>query len=210
VRLPRGAERRGLRAELEAYLHSQPERRAAIERLLDLLELPGDVFSRAHLDPGHFTASAFVVCPERRRLLLIRHPKLGRWLQPGGHIEPADAGCLAAARREVSEETGVAELVPLGAELAGGAQGIFDVDVHAIPANPREGAHAHFDVRYAFEARTDQLIVSDEVKAARWVELEAVAALNDEESIARPVRALLGALGVPEKISLLSSSPGPR
>jgi 8-oxo-dGTP pyrophosphatase MutT (NUDIX family) len=194
VRLPGGAERRSLAAELESYQRQQPERSAVVERLLALLEQPGDAFARTHLDPGHFTASAFVLCPERRRLLLIRHPKLGRWLQPGGHIEAGDPSCCAAAQREVREETGVAELLPM-------AEGIFDVDVHLIPANPREGAHAHFDVRYAFEARTAQLTVSDEVKAARWVELEAVAALNDEESIARPVRAL---------ISRLSSSSGPR
>lgn len=190
MRLPNGAERRSLRAELEAHARRQTERGPVVEQLVALLELPGDAFSRAHLDPGHFTASAFVLCPERRRLLLIRHPKLGRWLQPGGHIEPGDASCLAAAQREVREETGVAELVPL-------ADGIFDVDVHPIPANPPEGAHAHFDVRYAFEARAVQLTVSDEVKAARWVELEAVAALNDEQSIARPVRALLGMLASP-------------
>jgi 8-oxo-dGTP pyrophosphatase MutT (NUDIX family) len=212
MRLPNGAERRSLRAELVAYRQRQPERSAVVERLLELLEQPGDAFSRAHLDPGHFTASAFVICPERQRLLLIRHPKLGRWLQPGGHIEPGDASCLAAAQREVREETGVAQLVPLGGRdvPAGSAEGIFDVDVHLIPANAREGAHAHFDVRYAFEARTAQLTVSDEVKAARWVELEAVAALNDEESIARPVRALLGLRGVPANISRLSTGPRPR
>jgi 8-oxo-dGTP pyrophosphatase MutT (NUDIX family) len=187
MRLPNGAERHSLRTELESYARRQPERGAVVAQLVALLEQPGDAFSRSHVEPGHFTASAFVVCPERRRLLLIRHPKLGRWLQPGGHIEPGDASCLAAAQREVREETGVAELVPL-------ADGIFDVDVHQIPANPREGAHAHFDVRYAFEARALQLTVS-EVKAARWVEFEAVAALNDEESIARPMRALLGVLG---------------
>jgi 8-oxo-dGTP pyrophosphatase MutT (NUDIX family) len=201
MRIVGGAERRSLRAELVAYRQREPERGAVVDQLLGLLEQPGDAFSRAHLDPGHFTASAFVVCPERRRLLLIRHPKLGRWLQPGGHIEPGDASCLAAAQREVREETGVAELVPLGGPGASGAAGIFDVDVHQIPANAKEGPHAHFDVRYAFEARAAQLTVSDEVKAARWVELPAVAALNDEESIARPVRAL---------ISRLSSSPGPR
>jgi len=189
-----GPDRRSLAGELHAYAQTQPERGAVAAQLLDLLAQPGDAFSRVHLDPGHFTASALVLCPERRRLLLIRHPKLGRWLQPGGHIEATDASCLGAARREVWEETGVGELALL-------QPGIFDVDVHAIPATPREGAHAHFDVRYAFLAPGDRLVVSDEVKAARWVELEAVAALNPEESLARCVRAL---------ISRLFSGPGPR
>jgi 8-oxo-dGTP pyrophosphatase MutT (NUDIX family) len=184
----------GLASELEQYAQRQPERTGVAAQLLQLLEQPGDVFSRAHLDPGHFTASAFVLCPERRRLLLIRHPKLGRWLQPGGHIELEDSSCQSAAAREVREETGVSELELL-------QPGIFDVDVHSIPATPKEGAHAHFDVRYVFRATSDQLTASEEVKAARWVELAAVASLNSEESIARGVRAL---------ISPLFSGLGPR
>lgn len=182
-----GPARRQLAEELNDYVRRAPERRAMSEQLLSLLALPSNTFARSHLEPGHFTASAFVLCPERRRLLLIRHPKLGRWLQPGGHIEPSDDSLLASARREVREETGVAELSLFEA-------GIFDVDVHLIPPTPREGAHAHFDVRYAFVAASEQLTVSSEVKAARWVELEAVAGLNDEESIARPVLALTSRL----------------
>lgn len=184
---PLGPDRQRLAEELEEYARRAPERRSVTERLLALLALPADTFARSHLDPGHFTASAFVLCPERRRLLLIRHPKLGRWLQPGGHIEPSDESLLAAARREVREETGVEPLTAL-------EPGIFDVDVHLIPANPREGAHAHFDVRYAFVAPREELTVSSEVKAARWVELEAVAGLNDEESLARPVLGLTSRL----------------
>lgn len=183
----RGPDRRQLVEELQDYARRAPERRALSDQLLSLLSLPADTFARSHLQPGHFTASAFVLCPERRRLLLIRHPKLGRWLQPGGHIEPSDESLLAAARREVREETGVEAL-----SLFEG--GIFDVDVHRIPPTPKEGAHAHYDVRYAFVAATDALTVSSEVKAARWVELEAVAGLNDEESIARPVLRLTSRL----------------
>jgi 8-oxo-dGTP pyrophosphatase MutT (NUDIX family) len=186
--------RLGLASALEEYVERQPERSAVAAQLRELLGQPGDVFSRAHLAPGHFTASAFVLCPERRRLLLIRHPKLGRWLQPGGHIELDDSSCQVAAAREVREETGVAELQLL-------QPGIFDVDVHLIPATRSEGAHAHFDVRYAFTATRDELTASNEVKAVRWVELAAVASLNAEESIARCVRAL---------ISPLFSGLGPR
>jgi 8-oxo-dGTP pyrophosphatase MutT (NUDIX family) len=182
-----GSLRQRLAEELHEYVRRAPERRAVSERLLSLLSLPANTFARSHLDPGHFTASAFVLCPEQRRLLLIRHPKLGRWLQPGGHIEPADESLLAAAQREVREETGVAA-------LASFETGIFDVDVHLIPPTPKEGAHEHFDVRYAFVAQREELTVSSEVKAARWVELEAVAGLNDEESIARPVQGLTSRL----------------
>jgi 8-oxo-dGTP pyrophosphatase MutT (NUDIX family) len=172
-----------LATELKEHAREHPERGPVVARMLALLEQPGEVFARGHLDPGHFTASAFVLCPEASRLLLIRHPKLGRWLQPGGHIEAGDLGCLEAARREAEEETGAT-----GLELLG--PGIFDVDVHAIPGTPGEGEHAHFDVRYAFHARSALLRVGSEVKDARWVELGEVPALNDEESILRPLREL--------------------
>lgn len=51
-----------------------------------------------------FTASGFVV--DDGRVLLVRHRKLGRWLQPGGHVEARETPDEAAVR-EVREETGV-------------------------------------------------------------------------------------------------------
>ncbi len=175
----RGLARRELALSLSEHARVQPERAPVVTRMLDLLAAPG-AFSRLSLDPGHFTASAFVVCPEGRRLLLIHHAKLGRWLQPGGHIEPTDTSLLAAAEREAIEETGTLGLEPL-------CPGVFDVDVHLIAASSKEGAHAHFDVRYAFRAQTDRLVASAEVRAARWLEFGRVAELNPEESLVRCV-----------------------
>jgi 8-oxo-dGTP pyrophosphatase MutT (NUDIX family) len=172
-----------LRRELEAYREQDAERARVADRMLELSRLPG-AFSREHLEPGHFTASAFVVCPERRRVLLIQHAKRQRWLQPGGHVEAGDQGLISAAEREVAEETGVSGLVPL-------SDGVFDIDVHAIPARPNEGAHQHFDVRYAFAAPSADLVASDEVRGVRWVEFAAVPALNPEESIVRCVKRLI-------------------
>lgn len=167
-------------AALREHARAHPERAAIVTQMLELLAAPGDVFARSHLDPGHFTASAFVLCPEGRRLLMVHHIKLGRWLQPGGHVEPSDTSLHAAAEREAKEETGVSALEPLGA-------GIFDVDIHLIPPSTREGAHSHFDVRYAFRAQTVSLVAAAEVQAARWVELDEVHALNPEESVIRCV-----------------------
>lgn len=50
-----------------------------------------------------FTASAFIV--RDNRILLMKHSKLGMWLQPGGHIEDGETPD-EAAERETLEETG--------------------------------------------------------------------------------------------------------
>ena len=51
-----------------------------------------------------FTVAVLVVRDDR--ILLHWHAKLGRWLPPGGHIEPNELPDEAAIR-EVLEETGV-------------------------------------------------------------------------------------------------------
>ena len=51
-----------------------------------------------------WAVAVFVVCGER--VLMHWHRKLGRWLPPGGHVEPNELPDEAAVR-EVLEETGV-------------------------------------------------------------------------------------------------------
>ena len=48
---------------------------------------------------AHFTASAFVVDETGTQTCLIQHVKLGRLLQPGGHVERSDLSLEAAALR---------------------------------------------------------------------------------------------------------------
>lgn len=157
-----------------------------------------DVFSRQHFDPGHLTASAFVIDASRTSLLLVWHLKLERWLQPGGHIEPEDPDVLLAAAREVEEETGLQGCTPLG-------PGLFDVDVHAIPARGgarAEPAHAHHDLRVALVAPAGaEAIVGDGVGAVRWVPLDAFdrlahdGSLPTDRSVMRAVERLQRRLG---------------
>ena len=59
--------------------------------------------------PGHVTTSALIVSPDYRETLLIDHIVIGRWLQPGGHYEAADAFHLSAMR-EAIEETSIIRL----------------------------------------------------------------------------------------------------
>ena len=105
---------------------------------------------------AHFTASAFVIDEAGVSTCLVEHAKLGRLLQPGGHVEPDDVSLEAAALREAREETA------LEVELHPTAPRPFDLDVHEIPARPGEPAHFHLDVRYLLVGR------GDPVRGAAW------------------------------------------
>lgn len=177
-----GPNRKTESEQLVRYLTRAGARKSVVTAMRKLLHNQ-EAFSRLKCTPGHFTASAFVVNPARTHVLLIHHRKLGRWLQPGGHVESQDISLRAAAHREASEETGIAGLTPL-------ALGVFDVDIHDIPARPEQAAHRHFDVRFAFVATRVALRASEEVRAARWVAFAEVGDWNPEVSVMRPVAAL--------------------
>jgi len=168
-----------LRRALLAHPAASSAERQHVAATLALLDTPAPT-ARTQLDPGHLTASAFVVSPDRRSLLLIHHRTLGLWLQPGGHLDPADRSLEQAARRELAEETGVRAVEPLG-----GGSLLLDIDVHQIPPNPRrgEGAHRHFDVRFALRALEASLRPSTEVGGARWVPLVAVDRVQTDASV---------------------------
>jgi len=172
-----------VREQLSGYQPVNRTEAAFVERLLSLSHAEG-AWQRSHFVPGHFTASAFVLSPDRRDLVLIHHKKLGIWVQPGGHVEPTDDDLIAAARREVLEEVGLGELESI---TTAAASLVFDVDIHPIPARKTEPAHEHFDVRFAFVAKTRELVRSEEVADLRWVPLSAVERLGADESVLRAV-----------------------
>ncbi len=162
-----------------------------LEAMQNLASSEHPVLSRGHYLPGHFTASAFVLSPSRDQLLLIRHKKLGLWLQPGGHIESTDRDVLSAAMREVREETGLSELV---VEIP-----LFDLDVHQIPAWQDTPAHLHHDVRVLLSAQELAVEGADDAAEARWFPLqeladsqgELAAGYDTDESVRRVARRLL-------------------
>jgi 8-oxo-dGTP pyrophosphatase MutT (NUDIX family) len=173
-----------LRAQLALFSPAGAEQEQALHQMEQLLTSPsGDPFHRAHLRPGHFTASGFVLSEDGASLLLIFHRKLERWLQPGGHFEPSDGDHIEAARREVAEEVGVQELDVIAP--------LYDLDVHTIPARPSEGEHLHFDLRVLFRCRQAELQVSDEVAAAQYFRLTELVRAGSDESVARVARRLL-------------------
>ncbi len=169
---------------LTAYDPTDELERAYRLHMLDLAAVAHDPFDRHDVTPGHFTASGFVVHPEGNRVLLVHHAKIGRWLQPGGHVEPDDKSPLAAARREVREETGVVDVTPI-------AESIIDLDVHAFPRSEEQPEHEHHDLRFAFVAADDRVAAGAGVLGVRWVSPTELGDLEADASLRRPIGKLL-------------------
>jgi 8-oxo-dGTP pyrophosphatase MutT (NUDIX family) len=140
-----------------------------------------DCFER-HLWPGHVTGSAWVVNPDRSRVLLLHHRKHDQWFQPGGHAD-GDADILRVALRETSEETG---LDPAHVRLVDAD--IFDLDIHAIVATGQDPRHEHIDIRFLVEMDDDLPIPgNDESHEILWATLAEVSRYNNNRSTWRMV-----------------------
>lgn len=145
-----------------------PKTKADLVRVFSLIEETPGPCSRSQFKPGHLTASALVLSPDGVSALLIKHVRLGRWLQPGGHVEPGDEDLLATALREVREETGLALERSLEPVLVG-------VDIHGIPAKRGEPDHEHFDIMFALQAESCEVQACPvETQGAEWVPLDEV------------------------------------
>ncbi|HEX6101170.1 MAG TPA: NUDIX domain-containing protein [Thermoanaerobaculia bacterium] len=191
-----------LRAELERYETSDPSEERHRAAMVALLAAP-DAFSRAHFAPGHFTASCYVI-DGRGRLLLHHHRRLDRWLQMGGHVEE-DESPERTALREGAEESGLRDLTLLG-------EGIFDLDIHGIPAARRldgltEPDHDHYDVRYLARTATPDAIAIDRAESndLAWVTLDQAAELmpgSESRRVLRKIERLLSGSAATSERSL--------
>lgn len=171
-----------LLAELETYAGADPVEERHRQAMVDLLAKT-DAFSRAQFVPGHFTASCYIV-DDAGRLLLHHHRRLNRWLQMGGHVEGDELPSVAALR-EGSEESGLGDLRLVG--------GIFDLDIHAIPAAKGEPQHDHFDVRYVARTSEPEAIAIDRAESNElaWVTLDRAAELMPGPESQRVIRKIL-------------------
>ena len=149
------------------------------DKILKFVNAHEDCFERSNTI-GHITSSAWLLSNDLSKVLLTHHRKLNKWLQPGGHCD-GESNVPASALREAVEESGIE-----GWEFMN--DGVFDLDVHLIPARKEEPEHFHFDVRFAFRALgSEEYTVSEESHDLAWVSLSDIQQYTNEESILRMV-----------------------
>jgi 8-oxo-dGTP pyrophosphatase MutT (NUDIX family) len=126
---------------------------------LGFLEARPDAMWRS-CAPGHITASALVIEPVSRRVLLTLHPRAQLWLQVGGHCESGDGTLLDVAAREAREESGLGALSFDPDPLS--------LDIHPITCSLGVPTR-HFDVCFlALAPEGAEPVISDESDDLQW------------------------------------------
>ncbi len=143
----------------------------------------------------HFTATAFVI-DSKKRVLLLWHRRLKRWMPPGGHVDANEAP-EDAAKRECKEETN------LDVEILGESSAdLFEKNPHEgrmlkkpialllenIPESKErnEPAHQHMDFLYLARPLNEddaKEMMGNESDGMRWFRKEEVERLDESKEI---------------------------
>ena len=163
--------------ELEGYLPWNEQEARDREELLRRLRSGEDLYTRDN-SAGHLTASAWVVSPDRRRVLMAYHNIYDSWSWLGGHAD-GDRDLLAVAAREVREESGLTAVRPV-------SRSIYSVEILTVDGHEKRGAyvssHLHLNVTYLLEADPADPVrrKPDENRAVGWFGLEEAVAASSE------------------------------
>ncbi|MBR0040481.1 MAG: NUDIX hydrolase [Oscillospiraceae bacterium] len=155
--------------DIRAYVPCCEQEAADKTVILDFLANNRDAFSRDNRI-AHMTASAWIVNPERTKVVMVYHRIYDSWSWTGGHAD-GEEDLLAVALREAREETGLQNVRPVSEE-------IFSLEVLTVDGHEKRGkyvpSHLHMNVTYLLEAdESERVRVCEEENAGvRWFALD--------------------------------------
>ena len=133
----------GLYQQIRDYKAYNEQEEQDKRMMLQFIERNKDYLDRTN-EAGHFSVSAWVVNPDRTKVLMIYHNIYDSWSWVGGHADQEE-NLIEVAMRELQEETGVqhAKLI---------SKDIFSLETLTVNGHVRKGiyvpCHLHFNITY--------------------------------------------------------------
>ena len=166
-----------LTEQIRSYQPMNEQEERDKELILHCLETEKDIFTRANR-LAHMTASAWIVNPERTKVLMAYHNIYHSWSWLGGHAD-GETDLLKVALKEAKEESGIYHVKPV-------SEKIYSLEVLTVDGHVKRGeyvsSHLHLNVTYLLQAEeTDVLhIKEDENSNVGWFSLEDAVAASTE------------------------------
>ena len=177
-----------LRTQIEVFAPWNEQEEADRRQILADMDAFPNLLTRENAT-AHFTASCWIVNPDRTKALMAYHNLYQSWAWLGGHAD-GESDLLSVALREANEESGVLA-VPVSPE-------IFSLEILHVAPHVKRGkfvcAHLHLNATYLLEA-DDQAPIRckpDENSAVRWLDTAEVLAAVSEPAMLPVYRKLMG------------------
>lgn len=166
--------RQELMEQIANYIPYNEQEERDQNLILNWIEEQENAFSREN-KMAHMTASAWVVNPERDKVLMVYHNIYDSWSWLGGHAD-GETDLLSVALREVKEEAGISKVRPV-------SEDIFSLESLTVDGHVKKGtyvsSHLHLNVTYLLEADPEETlsVKADENSGVAW--------FSPEEALAR-------------------------
>ena len=166
--------RQELMEQIANYIPYNEQEERDQNLILNWIEEQENAFSREN-KMAHMTASAWVVNPERSKVLMVYHNIYDSWSWLGGHAD-GEKDLLSVALREVKEEAGISKVRPV-------SEDIFSLESLTVDGHVKKGtyvsSHLHLNVTYLLEADPEETlsVKADENSGVAW--------FSPEEALAR-------------------------
>ena len=166
-----------LKEKIERYVPYNEQEEADKQELLRILDVNENYFIRENL-AAHFTASGWVVSPDRTKTLLAYHNLYDSWAWLGGHAD-GETDLLSVALKEVREESRLKEVFPV-------SEDVFSLEILPVFGHEKNGkyvsSHLHLNVTFLLEADPTAEIHNnpDENSKVGWFDLDDVPRVSTE------------------------------
>ena len=120
--------------QLEAFVPYNEQEERDLSVMLDLAKSGADVLTRKN-KTAHFSASAWIVSPDRKSTLMCFHNIYNSWSWMGGHAD-GDADLKHVVVKEIGEECGLSP-----DKLHFLDDGIFSVEILTVNGHEKRGEY---------------------------------------------------------------------
>ncbi|MEV4118405.1 NUDIX hydrolase [Micromonospora sp. NPDC049645] len=136
-----------------------------------------------------FSVSAVIL--DADRVLLVRHRRLGRWMYPGGHLEP-DEDPVDGLRREIREELGIEIALVDGPPVCHTAVKVLAAPFLMLAFDTTEATRVRRQVDMVYVCRSlggTPIPQNSELSGYAWVLVDDVATLDVPPELPDIIRA---------------------
>ena len=164
--------------QIERYTPFNEQESADKATLLNFLHQDTDISRRDNLI-AHLTASAWVVNPERNKVLMAYHNLYNSWAWLGGHAD-GNFDLAAVAEQEAREESGLTDVRLVSDD-------ILSLEILTVDGHEKKGkyvpSHLHLNVTYLLEADPNApiRIKEDENSQVGWIDFDDIVNKSTEK-----------------------------